>query len=239
MACTTLAAGAAPAKPLATEKSPDVLLPQQARKSVSAREPLLLAPSAVAAAAAPTIEDVGDADSFGRNVTYLGLAQTMSVTVLDDCSTSDPTVERCIVANAAPAPTTFDRRRPCDDQSACQGDQVADVLRVDAVHPGAVGKQSGDTGDGALLRQRARHHRQRGARRSDAHRPGHRPAVRRRVVAWAQHLHRLPHPSAGRDRPQVAADVAVLHRRHHQQECAGRGLRSLRHPGRRSSSRSR
>jgi len=107
LACTTLAAGAAPAKPLATEKSPDVLLPQQARKSVSAREPLLLAPSAVAAAAAPTIEDVGDADSFGRNVTYIGLAQTMSVTVLDDCSTSDPTVERCIVANAAPAPTTF------------------------------------------------------------------------------------------------------------------------------------
>ena len=70
--------------------------------------PLALAPSAITAAAAPTIDDVGDPDSFGRNVTYLGLAQTMSVAVTDDCSTSDPTVERCIVANAAPAPTTFD-----------------------------------------------------------------------------------------------------------------------------------
>jgi hypothetical protein len=105
LACTTLTAYAAPARS-GTEKSPDVLQPQQLRKSASA--PLMLAPSAITAAAAPTVDDVGDADSFGRNVTYLGLAQTQSVVVLDDCTGSDPTFERCIVANAAPAPTTFD-----------------------------------------------------------------------------------------------------------------------------------
>ena len=91
------------------ENSPDPLRPQQLKHPATrSSTPLVLAPSAVTAAFAVTDEDVGDADSFGRNVTYLGLAQTMSVTVQEDCSTSDPTVERCVVANAAPAPTTFD-----------------------------------------------------------------------------------------------------------------------------------
>jgi hypothetical protein len=80
--------------------------PQLRKSAARAATPLLLSP-AVTAAAAPTVEDVGDADSFGRNVTYLGLAQTLPVTVLDDCSASDPAFERCIVANAAPAPTSF------------------------------------------------------------------------------------------------------------------------------------
>ena len=107
VACTTLAASAAPAKS-AIEKSPDVLRPQQLRKPTARMSAAqVLAPSAITAAAAPTVDDVGDPDSFGRNVTYLGLAQTMSVTVIDDCSTSDPTTERCVVANAAPSPTTF------------------------------------------------------------------------------------------------------------------------------------
>lgn len=99
---SSIAAGAAPG-----ERSPDILRGQQLRKSaVRAPAPLLPAVSATAAAA-PTVDDVGDADSFGRNVTYLGLAQTLSVSVLDDCSASDPTVERCIVANPAPSPTSF------------------------------------------------------------------------------------------------------------------------------------
>src|SRR5262245_63693870 len=102
---SSLAAGAAPAR--STEKSPDLLRLQQLKKSaLRASAPLLLG-TPVTAAAAPTVDDVGDADSFGRNVTYLGLAQTLSVAVVDDCSTSDPTLERCIVANPAPAPTTF------------------------------------------------------------------------------------------------------------------------------------
>jgi len=108
LAFTTLAAGTAPAT-RTPEKSPDVLQPQRLGKAAArVSSPLLLAPSGVTAAAAPTAEDVGDPDSFGRNVTYLGLAQTQSVVVVDDCSASDPAFERCIVANAAPAPTTFD-----------------------------------------------------------------------------------------------------------------------------------
>ena len=104
---TSIAAGAAPAKKPTIEKSPDVLrAPQIEKTAARVTSSLLLAPS-VTAAAAPTAEDVGDPDSFGRNVTYLGLAQTQSVTVLDDCSASDPTLERCIVANPAPSPTTF------------------------------------------------------------------------------------------------------------------------------------
>ncbi len=102
-------ASAAPPKALVTEKSPDVLRPQQLRKPV-ARHSIapLLSPTAITAAAAPTIEEVGDADSFGRNVTYLGLAQTQAVAVLPDCTGSDPTLERCIVGNPAPSPTSFD-----------------------------------------------------------------------------------------------------------------------------------
>jgi hypothetical protein len=104
----SMAAGAAPTKKPTIEKSPDVLRTQQLRKSaLRATTPLLLSPVATAAAA-PTVDDVGDADSFGRNVTYLGLAQTLAVTILDDCSASDPTVERCIVANPAPASTSYD-----------------------------------------------------------------------------------------------------------------------------------
>jgi len=107
LALTTLSAGAAPPRDTA-EKSPDVLNPALAKKAPRAIVPLVLAPSLVAAAAAPTPEDVGDADSFGKNVIYLGLAQTMGVTLVDDCTGSDPTVERCIVQNPAPAPTAFD-----------------------------------------------------------------------------------------------------------------------------------
>jgi len=103
----SLAAGAAPARTPALEKSPDLLRAPQLRKpTLRAASPLLLSPSATAAAA-PTVDDVGDADSFGRNVTYLGLAQTLSVAVVDDCSASDPTLERCILANPAPATTSF------------------------------------------------------------------------------------------------------------------------------------
>src|SRR5262245_40660197 len=89
-------------KRVATETSPDLLQPSRARRSP--------APSAGPAltAAAPTVEDVGDADSFGRNVVYLGLAQTLPVVLAPDCTGSDPTLERCIVLAAAPATTTFD-----------------------------------------------------------------------------------------------------------------------------------
>jgi hypothetical protein len=102
-------ATAAPPKGLVAETSPDVLRPQQLRKP-AARISItpLLAPGAITAAAAPTVEEVGDADSFGRNVTYLGLAQTQAVVILPDCTGSDPAFERCIVGNPAPSATSFD-----------------------------------------------------------------------------------------------------------------------------------
>jgi len=99
-------ATAAPPKAAVTERSADVLQPKYLKKPAARlATPLVLAPSVAAAAVTP--EDVGDADSFGRNVTYLGLAQTMSVVLSDDCSTSDPTLERCIVNNPPPASTSF------------------------------------------------------------------------------------------------------------------------------------
>jgi hypothetical protein len=108
----SLSAGAAPAERGVVENSPDVLKAAQwrAKKAAARAEvPLVLSPSALAAAAAaPTVEEVGDADSFGRNVTYLGLVQSQPVFTTDDCTGSDPTLERCIVAAPAPGITAFD-----------------------------------------------------------------------------------------------------------------------------------
>jgi hypothetical protein len=64
-----------------------------------------------AQAAPPTVEEVGDADSFGRDVIYLGNAQTSNVALQADC-TPDPMFpplpnDRCIVLNAQPAATSF------------------------------------------------------------------------------------------------------------------------------------
>src|SRR5687767_1439958 len=104
LALSTL--GSAAPKSAVVESSPDVLRPQAAKKaSARVSTPLVLAPALVSPFAAVTAEDVGDPDSFGRNVTYLGLAQTLAVALVDDCSTSDPTLERCIVNNPAPLPT--------------------------------------------------------------------------------------------------------------------------------------
>lgn len=105
----SLSAGAAPANKRTAERSPDVLAPTQLAKAVArkAELPLVLSPTLLAAAAAPTVDDVGDPDSFGRNVTYLGLAQTLAVSLAPDCTGTDPTTEHCIVQNAAPAVTSF------------------------------------------------------------------------------------------------------------------------------------
>jgi hypothetical protein len=109
-AALTLTLGAAVAAPAGkglTEKSPDLLAPAQLKPKAVERTalPLVLAPALLAAA--PTTEEVGDAESFGKHVIYLGLAQTLPVTLTDDCTGSDPTLERCIVQNPAPAITSF------------------------------------------------------------------------------------------------------------------------------------
>lgn len=65
----------------------------------------------VQSAAGPLISnaDVGDADSFGRNVTYAGLAQTGQVILQEDCSivTGLGPDDRCVTVNAQPASTSF------------------------------------------------------------------------------------------------------------------------------------
>lgn len=57
------------------------------------------------AGAAVTDEDVGDSDSFGRNLRWLGLAD-MAVELTDTCPGSDPDAG-CQVLNPAPAFTSF------------------------------------------------------------------------------------------------------------------------------------
>jgi hypothetical protein len=73
---------------------------------------LAIVASAVAHGAAPTVEEVGDADSFRNNVIYLGSAQTSGISLLEDCTPDPefppPADERCITLNAQPAPTAFD-----------------------------------------------------------------------------------------------------------------------------------
>ena len=60
------------------------------------------------AKAAPTVDDVYDVDSFGRNVVWLGLTSAF-VTLSDTCPTTDPADpdEHCQVVNPAPATTSF------------------------------------------------------------------------------------------------------------------------------------
>lgn len=90
--------------------------------SVFAIAGLAIAGLAIAslAHAGPTAEEVGDPDSFGRNVIYIGQAQTSSVSLLDDC-TPDPGAppgpnDRCIVLNAQPAATSFTEHKLAEIQ---------------------------------------------------------------------------------------------------------------------------
>ena len=62
-----------------------------------------------------SVDDVGDADSFGRNVTYIGVAQTGNVNFQNDCTPQpgDPPLgpdDRCITLGASGTTTTFDER---------------------------------------------------------------------------------------------------------------------------------
>ncbi|MGH8076006.1 MAG: hypothetical protein ACREPE_01600 [Lysobacter sp.] len=62
-------------------------------------------PKRVAAAAAPTVEDVGDPDSFGRAVRWLGVTD-MRVELAASCPGGDPDAG-CQVLAPAPASTAF------------------------------------------------------------------------------------------------------------------------------------
>lgn len=67
----------------------------------------------VRAKAGPTDAEVGDAESFGRNVKWLGLLQAGFVSLQTDCTPipGDPPPgpdDRCVTLNPAPATTSFD-----------------------------------------------------------------------------------------------------------------------------------
>ncbi|GGA87150.1 hypothetical protein GCM10011521_26980 [Arenimonas soli] len=83
-------------------RSPDV------KKALAAGRAAILAERAgLARKAAPTPEEVGDADSFGRNVKWLGLLSGY-IYLLPDCSVpGEPADPRCITLNPAGAPTPF------------------------------------------------------------------------------------------------------------------------------------
>jgi hypothetical protein len=76
--------------------SADLPMPAKPSRSATASTP---APSA-----SPSADDVGDAASFGRNLTWLGLAAD-SVELSPDCSSGAP---HCQILAAAPASTAFD-----------------------------------------------------------------------------------------------------------------------------------
>jgi len=65
-------------------------------------------PDPAPAPAAVTAEDVGDADSFGKNVKWLGLLSGF-VQLQESCTPApgDPPLENCIELNPAPAATSF------------------------------------------------------------------------------------------------------------------------------------
>jgi len=97
------AAAQAP-QPAGPASSPD-LMPgaHQRRLALTASRAALLAK-----APGPSEEDVGDVDSFGRNVTWLGVTQ-MNVNLLDSCPKPDPAADMaCAELLPAPASTPFD-----------------------------------------------------------------------------------------------------------------------------------
>jgi hypothetical protein len=63
---------------------------------------------AATTASAVTAATVGDADSFGRTVKYLGVAQTLPIALQQDCTGSSPADERCLVLAPAPELTGFE-----------------------------------------------------------------------------------------------------------------------------------
>jgi hypothetical protein len=103
-----LASLLAHAAPPATDEPRDEpsadLLPSAKQRMLSKTASQAALP--IATAAAPTIEEVGDVDSFGRAVKWLGVAQ-MNVALTDACPLPGDDTTACAVLNPAPAATAF------------------------------------------------------------------------------------------------------------------------------------
>ena len=80
----------------------------QKRLEARLQQRAVLAPLADATLAKVTEEQVGDADSFGRGVKYLGLVMPRTVTLQPDCTGYDTSFgDRCIPLPPAPGATAF------------------------------------------------------------------------------------------------------------------------------------
>lgn len=103
----TLLAAPASASADDTFRSPAVADARAAGKIAAARADRA-AKSGVVTAAAVTPEEVGDADSFGKPVKWLGLLSGY-VSLSEDCTppAGEPADPNCIVLNPAPATTVF------------------------------------------------------------------------------------------------------------------------------------
>lgn len=108
MKCSAVALGLlwagtvlAVAPPSVHQHSPD--LQNRARTRISH---LLM--QANASAPAVSDADVGDADSFGRNVVYAGLLASSDVNLAEDCSPGGTPLDNCVTVNPQPSVTSFD-----------------------------------------------------------------------------------------------------------------------------------
>ncbi|MEO6103083.1 MAG: hypothetical protein ABIP44_05525 [Pseudoxanthomonas sp.] len=89
------------------EKFSADLLPDATARKLAMRPSQLAAAGMAGAMAAPTVEDVGDVDSFGRNLTWLGVTQGNVELTHAGCSSPTNPDDACVALNAAPALTSF------------------------------------------------------------------------------------------------------------------------------------
>jgi len=137
------ASQSAPARSDAIDRNSADLLPSAAKRSLAVTARGALPAGLVTTNAAPTLDDVGDVDSFGRNVTWLGVTQA-EVDIADACPIigADPAAA-CFVPNAAPATTTFaynDLARialPAKATNSLLCHWFSPFLTVDFYNPGA------------------------------------------------------------------------------------------------------
>lgn len=92
---------------IAEAVSSDIPAGRSAQRLARKASDVVAAKSGSSRAAAPTIEDVGDVDSFGRDVIWLGLTSAF-INLSDTCPIDpDNPDELCQVLAPAPAPTAF------------------------------------------------------------------------------------------------------------------------------------
>ena len=89
------------------EKFSADLLPNAKTRALARRASQTPPAGMVGAAAAPTLEEVGDIESFGRNVTWLGLTQGDVVLTHSGCPSPLSPSASCVGLNPAPAFTSF------------------------------------------------------------------------------------------------------------------------------------